>query len=296
MIYSYGFSLAGRSHEAQSLPCQDAHIAVQLTEMIWLAAVADGVGSASKSDRGASVAVSSLASFLSDTMPADPDWKASLQDGFTYALETIRATAIQEQAPLSDYDTTLTAVLYDGHRAAYGHSGDGGIIGMDRDGHYQLLTRVQKGDAHNEVFPLRSGPSKWVFSDIGQDCAGLLLLTDGVLDVAVPALLSDQPEPLYLNLIRRFLSGCMLIGTPEETGRHAQEAAEFLLSPFCQAITDDMTVLTMWNLHTAIRCPDPDYFAEPDWALLRRIRFDRLYPQRAPNKEIVPDDCQEQQI
>jgi len=296
LIGSYGFSLAGRSHQAQSQPCQDAHVAVRLTETVWLAAVADGVGSAARSEVGSALAVSALADFCGRADAANPDWKAWLLAGFHHANEAIQSKAEEEQVPLHAYDTTLTAALYDGSRVTFGQSGDGGIIGMDSNGHYRLLTETQKGEAHNEVYPLRSGPTKCGFADSGQPYAGLLLLTDGILDVAVPALLADQPERLYLPFIRRFLCGETLRCPPHETDRLSAECAVFLQSPFCRAITDDMTALSIWNPHAAFTAPAQDYFTEPDWEMLRRIRFNRLYPQLAPAKENKSDDCQDQQL
>ncbi len=296
MIYYYGLSLKGRSHNEQSLPCQDAHIAVQLTDTIWLAAVADGVGSASRSEQGSTLAVTALADFCSTTVQTCPDWIELLKDGFCNALDAVTTKSQEEQTALCEYDTTLTAVIYDGTQVAYGQSGDGGVIGMDCDGHYELLTQVQKGEAFNEVCPLRCGQSKWTFSQMEKEYSGLLLLTDGVLDVTVPTLLSGQPEPLYINFIRRFLSKETLCSKPEEKERLSEGCAAFLESSFCSAITDDMTVLSIWNTEANCSIPSPDYFTEPDWAMLRRMRYNLLYPQSIPNKEKVSDDCKKQQI
>ncbi len=140
-----------------------------------------------------------MAEFCSQAVDTYSDRTELLKDGFTAALGAVNAKALEEQTELSEYDTTLSAALYDGTHTVFGQSGDGGIIGMNCDGRYELLTRVQKGEAYNEVFPLRCGSAKWDFGQTDKEFAGLLLLTDGVLDVAVPALLSGQPEPLYIN-------------------------------------------------------------------------------------------------
>ncbi len=296
MICYYGLSLTGRSHREQSLPCQDAHIALQLTDSIWLAAVADGVGSASMSEHGSELVVKALADFCSSNIQTYSDWTELLKDGFCHALDKIKSKSQDDQTALCEYDTTLTAVLYDGIRMAYGQSGDSGIIGMDCDGHYELLTRVQKGEAYNEVFPLRCGQSKWVFAQTDMKYAGLLLLTDGVLDVAVPALLSGQPESLYVNFIHRFLSVETLLFGPDEKEGLSEYNKTFLESSFCSAITDDMTVLSIWNTEASCCIPSPDYFTEPDWAMLRSMRYNRLYPQSIQDKEKASDDCKKQQI
>ena len=291
MICYYGVSLTGRSHREQSLPCQDAHVAVQLTDTLWLAAVADGVGSAACSEKGSAKTVTALAEFCSEAIQTYSDWTELLKDGFNKALDAVVAMAQEEKTELRKYDTTLTAVLYDGMQVVYGQSGDGGMIGMDCDGHYELLTQVQKGEAYNEVFPLRCGQSKWTFAQINKEYAGLLLLTDGVLDVAVPPLLFGQPETLYVNFIRRFLSDETLRSAPEDSEKLSEGCKAFLESTFCSAITDDMTVLSIWNNKANCRLPSAEYFMEPDWAMLRQMRYNRLYPQSRPNEEKNPDDC-----
>ncbi|NLO39838.1 MAG: protein phosphatase 2C domain-containing protein [Ruminiclostridium sp.] len=295
MICYYGVSLTGRSHREQSLSCQDAHIAVQLTDTLWLAAVADGVGSAACSERGSVKAVTALAEFCSEAIHTCSDWVELLKDGFCKALDAVVAMAQEEQTALYEYDSTLTAVFYDGTKVVYGQSGDSGMIGMDCDGHYELLTQVQKGEAYNEVYPLRCGPSKWTFAQINKAYAGLLLMTDGVLDVAVPPLLFDQAEPLYINFIRRFLSDETLHSTPADSEKLSENCTAFLESTFCSAITDDMTVLAIWNNQAKTCLPAADYLVEPDWAMLRRIRYNRLYPQSRLNEEKDSDDCHKQQ-
>lgn len=296
MICYYGLSLAGRSHREKSLSCQDSHIAVQLTDTIWLAAVADGVGSASMSEQGSRLAVTALADFCSSNVQTYSDWTELLKDGFCNALDAVNTKSQDDQTALCEYDTTLTAVLYDGKQVAYGQSGDGGIIGLNCDGYYELLTRVQKGEAYNEVFPLRCGQSKWVFSETNKKYAGLLLLTDGVLDVTVPPLLSGQPESLYINFIRRFLSDDTIRCGSDDKERLTESCTAFLESSFCSAITDDMTALSIWNTEASCCIPGQDYFTEPDWAMLRSMRYNRLYPRSIPNKEKDSDDCKKQQI
>lgn len=276
LISYYGVSLAGRSHLEELLPCQDAHLAVKLDERVWLAAVADGVGSATYSEQGAALAVKTLAAYCSEAIEVSSDWKIILAKGFATALNSIVLLADELNLPLREFDTTLTAVVFDGQRSAYGQSGDSGVIGMTTDGRYELLTQVQKGEAYNEVFPLRSGPDKWSFDESGKNYAALILLTDGVLDVAVPSLLADQSEPLYINFIRKFLDCDTMNISCDDL---AEACAAYLRSPSCSAISDDMTVLAIWNNSMICNRPDNTYYKEPDWAELRRIRFSRLYPQ-----------------
>lgn len=290
LIGYYGMSLTGRSHHEQMMPCQDSHLAVRLTNDIWLAAVADGVGSAEFSDRGSKTAVNALFRYCSGEIIDCDNWLQVLAEGYTAALEAIRALAEEEGNSIHDYDTTLTAALFDGGQVVYGQSGDSGMIGMNQDGRYELLTLAQKGDAFNEVCPLRCGSETWVFAKLDKKFSGLLLMTDGVLDVAVPALLNDQPEKLYVNFVRQFLSSEQIGTNSIDQDMFRQKSIDFLESPFCNAITDDMTVLSIWNNKIACSVPDADYFLEPDWAALRRSRYNKLYPYIKPDEVPGADD------
>ena len=57
MIYSYGYSIVGSSHEDKGDKCQDANKIIKLENGIVIAAVADGVGSCKYSDVAATIAV-----------------------------------------------------------------------------------------------------------------------------------------------------------------------------------------------------------------------------------------------
>jgi serine/threonine protein phosphatase PrpC len=59
----------------------------------------------------------------------------------------------QNRAP-AGYDTTLTAVIYNGRKVVFGHVGDGGIIGIGSFGNFVKLTEVQKGEERNVVVPI----------------------------------------------------------------------------------------------------------------------------------------------
>ncbi len=78
------------------MPCHDAHIAVQLTDTLWLAAVADGIGSAACSEKGSAKAVTALAEFCSEAIQTYTDWAELLKDGFCKALDAVVAMAQEE--------------------------------------------------------------------------------------------------------------------------------------------------------------------------------------------------------
>lgn len=293
-VLSYGFSLAGRSHAASGTLCQDSHILRPLAGGWTLAAVADGVGSAPCSDQGSQMAVHALAAFCSDrfrdNMRTDT-LPQLLREGFGAALQAVTDIAREAEQPLADYDTTLTAVLYDGARVVVGHCGDGGVIGMDGEGRYHLLTHPHKGDAWNEVFPLRSGEPNWDFFAHEGAFAGLLLLTDGVLDVAVPPLLRTEEHPIYNAFVHQFLGTEMAKLSPDDFRGLAERGSAYIESEACAAITDDATAVALVNGDAAIQPPSAEYLAEPDWEGLRLARYYKLYPHLKPQgEEEAPND------
>lgn len=319
----YGFSLTGRSHMGTATPCQDSHLLTHQHGRWQLVAVADGVGSAPCSDQGSAAALSALAfrceSLL--THEGDAECLETLCAGFSYALDSVRQLAQESGRALSDYDTTLTACLYDGETVFIGHVGDGGVIGMDKESHYHLLTQVQKGEAWNEVCPLRFGDEFWVFEQAPMPCTAILLLTDGLLDQVAPSLLFGQPDPLYRGFVSTFLPSEVIASSTaaalpelEQTvGRWlceskgevsalasvvtgaspgtllGQRLGEALAQDAYNHLTDDLTAAALWRRDVKPQPPEPSYLDEPDWEALRRERYDKLYPHLRAREESTDD-------
>lgn len=198
MLYNYGFSVIGKSHIAKGACCQDSHAIKELENGWVVAAVADGVGSAKNSQIGSKIAAEIVVDFCAKYMP--PDYsiigiKSMLRTAYNYALKQIIKESEKTGEPLESYDTTLTTVIYDGHRIIYGHSGDGAIIGLTVFGDYIKITAPQKGEDLVSVIPLRAGYTSWVIDSYEEELAAVMLMTDGMLDyVLCPYLLNLSEE------------------------------------------------------------------------------------------------------
>ena len=147
MIIDYGFSITGKSHADIGTCCQDNHKIKRLDNGWIIAAVADGVGSAAKSEIGSKIAVETVVSMCEEYMPWDYSLisiKSMMRTAYNYAFKQIVREAEKNGDPIEDYDTTLTMVIYDGHKIIYGHSGDGAIIGLNTFGDYIPITTPQK--------------------------------------------------------------------------------------------------------------------------------------------------------
>lgn len=294
----YGFSLTGRSHITAGTPCQDSHLLTHRFGRWQLIAVADGVGSAPCSDQGSASALSALATRCESLLSCDDDAQClhTLRAGFTCALDSVKQLAQKNSRPLQDYDTTLTACLYDGEALFIGHVGDGGVIGMDESSHYHLLTQVQKGEAWNEVCPLRFGESYWVFEKASVRCVAILLLTDGLLDQAAPSLLYGQSDPLYRGFVSLFLPTDVIAATSADTTVLPEEFEPFgaalgeklsvlLTQEYYRHLTDDLTAAALWRRDAHPQPSETGYLNEPDWDALRMERYYKLYPHLRREEE-----------
>ncbi len=205
-ISGYSFSLIGRSHKKKGTVCQDASVVAKIGRLCLLA-VADGVGSAPQSEKGSALAIKSVLDLCTAEIKGEEDSFALadiLKQSFNKALDEIEALAKAEGNKVGDYTTTLTACLYDGERVVVGHVGDGGVIAVDSEGYHHSLTKVQKGEAHNEVYPLPVR-EKWVFEVMSGSFDAVILLTDGLLDAAMPPIMAKKEENIYRRFVTMFL-------------------------------------------------------------------------------------------
>jgi hypothetical protein len=280
MIYSYGFSLTGISHQKKGLPCQDAHKIVYLKNGWVAAAIADGLGSAPHSEKGSKIAVDDVTGTVAGYMPQFWDVKsvmALLHTGFLAAQNRIEKEAEKNNHQLEDYDTTLTAVVYNGRKIVFGHVGDGGILGLGSFGDLIKVTEVMKGDTHNETMPLRGGPEYWHFDYSEEEFSSILLLTDGMLDILTPTLLDEK---IYINFARQYMD-LNLIKLAEKGPDAVKEGLQTYTDKI-EFVTDDKTVVALINTELMPALKDDAYYEEPDWAALKEERNKKLYPGLEP--------------
>ena len=298
MILSYGFSIPGLSHREKDLPCQDAHYIGRLANGWVVAAVADGVGSSAHAEEAAALAVAAVAdmdgSCLSGLAPWDGQAaEALLRDGFDRAEKAIGEAASTKGAPIGAYYTTLTAVVYDGQHLAFGHCGDGGVVGLAVDGAYHMVTQVQKGEEFNTVKPLNHGQEHWAFASPQEAYCSLLLMTDGLYDAAAPALLhgDEASGGMYIRFLRQFMdAGALGITAENRDGIEDAVKAYFEEGPSPE-VTDDKTMVCLINGGCAPPAREDAYYAEPDWEALRARQNERLYPAKAdPGLHSIPGE------
>lgn len=198
----YGFSIQGKSHIDKGTICQDSNKTGQLRAGYYFGAVADGVGSAPHSDIGSKLAVEKLYEYCDKNIKkgmSQMDVEDVLCAGYEYAMETIQKYADSHDKKIENYDTTLSAVIYNGKKIIYAHAGDGGIIVRQTNGIVKPVTKRQKGADGTSVIPLRAGEHSWEIGTYSGNVAAVLLVTDGMLDgVFQPTLLNLPSSTMEL--------------------------------------------------------------------------------------------------
>jgi serine/threonine protein phosphatase PrpC len=296
MIHSYGFSTMGSPHSKKNLVCQGGN-KVCSTKNGWVvAAIADGVGSCKYSDVASFMAVDVSVRVCVDEINKTGD-KCDLlkviENAFTQAEMAIDQYSLSKNHLITDYDTTLSLVVYDGKHVAYGHSGDGGIIGLTTEGDYVKITMPQKSEGIY-VIPLRAGKDKWVIDHAKEEFASILLATDGVYDTFFPYLLQGQPVEIYVPLIQYFMDNHILKMSDKTCKNIENERKDYLNSEVCSSITDDKTVLVLVNGDVLPKLKeDKSYYAVPDWNTLQlawnKKAYSHLYTEEK-TFEIDNDD------
>jgi len=292
MIRAYGFSVVGSSHTRKGVGCQDAN-KICSTENGWMiAAIADGVGSCKYSDIASSIAVdASIRVCLEEvkTNGVQCDLLRVIEKAFTHADAEIDKRSLAEGHLITDYDTTLSLVIYDGKRVTYGHCGDGGIIGLTTNGDYLKITSPQKLEGMY-VIPLRSGKDTWVIKQAEGLYASVLLATDGVYDMFFPCLLEGQAVDIHVPLIRYFMDNNLLNVSCKTIQAVRKEREDYINSDACKTITDDKTIVVLINEDIRPALKDKPYYAEPDWEALQLAWDRKAYPHVYPHKEDTTTD------
>lgn len=186
-------SLAGSSHQQGGLPCQDAHGWRELPGGLLAAAVADGAGSAARSDEGAALAVLSALGALaaaaeqgalpaSGAEGAEAAWGLALRLAFAAAQEALVRLAAEEGIPLRDLACTLALAIGDAEQLVAAQIGDGAVLVQGGDGAWQSLLPMQKGEYANEVLLLSAPDCLAALAPRWAPRPGALVMsTDGLL-------------------------------------------------------------------------------------------------------------------
>lgn len=201
-----GASVQGTSHQKQTTPCQDAHGYRVLPGGVALVAVADGAGSAERSDEGAQCvvgqALDSLEAALLEGLPEDDaEWAALLTEVFLQARGAVIELA--GDAPLRAFATTLTCAVASDDWLAVGQIGDGIVVARGEEGKLFAATLPQHGEYANETFFLtmeRALQQVDVCAYL-RSVTALAVMTDGLIRLAMNLATNEPHTPFFQPLL-----------------------------------------------------------------------------------------------
>lgn len=332
MVTVYEAKSIGKDHARFQLPMQDYSRwdTVPENDEWYIAAVADGVGSAANAEIGAQIAVNTAIDYCLNNFPTvihEKTINSMLILAYDKALKAIKERANLEDNPIESYDTTLDIVIYNQETLFFGHVGDGGIIVLDDFGEAFPITREHHGPDGISVIPLRFGPKYWEFGRSYDVINGVVMVTDGMLKALTPFLLKfrdkENPNPVYIHSINYLLS--RLEGgqerlqhlleekaTPEEYIRaleyeykkffEPEQVKEILTSiidnkykgvGFFYQVRDDKTALVLLNPDAERKSLDYELYIDEDWDELTRNFNQLAYPGDTILQEEMIEEVEE---
>ena len=287
-ISAFCFSQQGESHVKKGVPCQDRCGMRIVNNRIIIVAISDGVGSCALSDYGADVAVNSSLTYLENyfieemkdsSFSFDEPSKMgkALREMMQYALSSVEKRAIEMEQLVYSFQSTLTVAVYDGKTLYFAHAGDDGILALNAEGTYAMVTARHKGDEASSVYPLQS-QNTWQFGKIA-DVVAFVMATDGVLDAFVRPY--AEKNRIYYPFIEPVFYSAQ--NSVEDSRATCDDWYEFMASEsYRKSVTDDLTFAGVVNQKDILISPKP-IFDISEWNKkteeYEKRRREALYPK-----------------
>ena len=252
----YKVNIPGPYHIKNGIPCQDAYCIRETPDGVIVAAVADGLGSETHSDKGAKIASSFVVTFCKQNYKpemTEHEGISLLKRAYTKAYALVEKTAISEGNDVDQYDCTLCTVIYDG-------------------GYYKITE--QQRDEDNNVYPLCFGPEYWEFGKVKGNVVSVMLMTDGVWEQACPPILKNDQQQINIGFVEMFLNH---FGLDDSEVRNLEREANRYMRNFSQKrLDDDKTIVVIINSEAKPLRRKKSYYAIPDWEELANERDKRI--------------------
>ena len=180
----FGVSTIGPLHVQRGIPCQDACSYLGFENGTGVIAVADGLGSAPRSDRGATLASQTVCRFIEQAnarASLSVDQSSSLLNGAASAARSaLERLSTDLACELRELATTLIIVILFPDSVAACHIGDGAVVARTTTG-LRIVSGPADSEYVNEVLPLTS--SEWEgalrMSTIVTEATAVAVFTDG---------------------------------------------------------------------------------------------------------------------
>jgi serine/threonine protein phosphatase PrpC len=245
-------SVCGTSHEKMGGPCQDTYRWDMLSEGLFVAAIADGAGSASLGEVGAAVAsytaVEAICRRIASCvcgkailqLPVGKEgWRLLLIETLKTAKSALEAEASTRKVNARNLASTLIVVVGTPELVAVAQVGDGATVGCDQEGNIIPLTLPQRGEYINETTFLISPDALDTAQVIARRAAitHIAAFSDGLQMLALTMSDGAPHEPFFSPLFR-FMSS-----VTDEIDAKAQLEAFLRSSRVRERTDDDLTLL-----------------------------------------------------
>jgi serine/threonine protein phosphatase PrpC len=239
-------SVRGSSHEKTGAVCQDSHWEAVAPDGALLAAIADGAGSASRSEVGAHVAAHAAIDALQRWREGAEDWPTADTEWTTVMTASLQAArdAVEREAEACglaarDLASTLIVVLATSDLVVVAQVGDGAAVVEDESGSVLALTAPQSGEYLNETtFIVSPGAIEQAQIAVWRGSARFLAaFSDGMQMLALRMSDGTPHAPFFAPLFR-------FLAEQDDMDEARAQLRSFLESPrISQRADDDLTLL-----------------------------------------------------
>ena len=246
-------SVRGKGHADRGVPCQDSHSVLlqEGVDSVLIAAVADGAGSALRSEIGARLCCEAATEMAAELVQSGRAIRSLSREEAISWLQLLRCQ-LEEQADrdgysLRDYAATLLLSIVGTDGAAFLQVGDGAIV-RDCGGGMEAVFWPHHGEFINETVFVTSdwSPSDIQFTYTDGPTSALAMFSDGLEPVALDVRQQRAFAPFFEPFLRGLerCSDASLLRAP---------LVEFLESERLSQKSDDDKTLVV-----AIARADPD--------------------------------------
>lgn len=234
-----GASVTGSGHVLSGEPCQDYHQFAYTQSGNLVMCMADGVGSASRSDEGARMACAIAINTICEMLEADYGWfpeddQLFINEAFKHSQSYLNDFADRNKAELNEFATTLIVVILRPSRITAGMIGDGQVVFQDSEGEYACLFSIQKYQYGNLMMPITSAnlENELQIRQVEIAMESVFVLTDGLLSMSCDLHLMTPHRPFFDNFLQ-------LMGKVESSKEACIQLEMFLSHPFFDEETED---------------------------------------------------------
>jgi hypothetical protein len=246
-------SAIGTSHLNTDAPCQDAfaHDVFQSEGDIVVLIVSDGAGSASHSDRGASLAccelLDSIRSFVDDGGQVAGVSREIAHGWLENASVRIAHQARIDELPVREYACTLLAAIVSAAHVCFVQVGDGAIVIRPRGDDWTYVFWPQHGEYINTTVFLTDPAALANFEFTCREDAidEVAVFTDGIEALVLHYASQTVHTPFFDNVFR----SVRMVPDAGFNVELSEKLAQYLASPvICDRTDDDKTLLLATRL------------------------------------------------